>query len=454
MFAAPDLLILITSRMAACATVRAGQVQAFAELPRDAAADLVTAVESALDLGDPAARRIWIATSEAWSQPITIQADVARRVPPDQLPHFACFEVEPFSGISPSQALAGVSPLPRSGPDPAYWVTEVELNTLEQIDGIIRARGKRLAGLVHLAGANRWLGATGPAGAWNRLELWPDVAVCLAQRGHRDCRRQLFARGGAQEWVAQAEAWFAQQGPAPAQELWNVAGEFEVPAGFSPPEWPSRSPEFDGLQDWAAAWGAALAERPDVPVLNPPAPPMTARAKRFITAGLAAAALLVCVAHYQITSWMNNSAANALNQPIAELTGPTQLATALRKANSEQTKALAELTEKEQALATELARFRHAAASQRQRIPELLAALSDACEPAVLVHKVENQGGELRVFGRCLDTRQANRVVQSLAGRLSPLGLTVSPPDKNATYRLQDGGPHEFEFVISDNSGQ
>jgi hypothetical protein len=234
------------------------------------------------------------------------------------------------------------------------------------------------------------------------------------------------------------------------QELWNAAGEFDLPQQFSPPEWPARSPEFDGLRDWASAWGAALAERPDVPVLTPPAPPMSARTKRFITSGAAAAALLVCVAHYQITAWMNSSATAALNAPIAQLTGPTQLANVLRKSNGDQAKSLATITEKNQALTVELATFSKAASSQRQRMPELLAALSDACEPSVLVHKIENKGGEMKVFGRCLDTRQANRVVESLARRLAPLGLSISPPDKTATYKLRDGGPHEFEFIITD----
>ncbi len=453
MFRSHDQLIVVTSHAVAAATLRGGKTPTtVSEQSRPADADLVMAVEMALDLAETSTGKVWLALADLWSQPITIQAEVARRIPADQLPQFACFEIEPFSGISPSQGIAGVMPLPKTESDPGFWVTEIDRSTLDQIDGIIRSRGGKIAGVLHPAGLPVPIRPLTSKQNWNRLELWPEMAVCLAGRG-KETRTQVLHRGAANEWVAGARVWFDAQGPADHRELWNTTGE---PYDFSASveeHWVEFSPEQkDHLRAWIEGWGRALGSKLTLPVLKTPPRPMTARDKKFATGLLAAAALLLATGHYQGMGYWNRHSGAALDGPMGALTGPTNIAKGLRKKIGEQQKELATLTTKDTELTTEIEKFRKVAAAQKRRIPELLEALSEACGPTVLVRSIVIESGRMKVHGRCIDTRQANQVVQVLARRLSELGLAISPPDKEALYRLGDGGPHNFEFFIDDQA--
>ncbi|WP_254508038.1 hypothetical protein [Anatilimnocola floriformis] len=459
MFGSSENLVIVTGSHVAIATTRGRAVRSFASQQREPNADVVMAVEAALSLAPSRLGKIWLLVTDVWSQPITIAADVARRIPAGRLAQFVCFEVEPLSGIAPPQGAAGVVSLPTTGRDPSFWVTEIDRTLLEQLSSLIESRGGKLAGLLHPAGAPQpILQPTQGQRQWQRIELWPDAVVCLAGTIGRAASRRVFSLNEL-DWERDAGTWFGVQ--LAAHSRGDAASEpsLEVlTAGFGQLPTIAQGPratvvsldDAAQLQAWAGAWAGQLTVKDVVPIVTLPKPPMSARSKTFATAGLAAALLAICVSHYQFASQSNR-------QTVSKAQTETDLLTERQTRMQETVKEVnelradqAKLQASQAKLVEEVALFKAATADQKKRIPELLKTLAEACSEQVLVHKIESDGRNIRVRGRCVAGQQADQLAEAIARKFAPYGLAVSLPDKQALKAQSDGGPHEFTFIISE----
>lgn len=448
-----DILIFVLPELIARAQVKGGRITSWQSQRRNPADDLVTAVEMALDLEDGTRGRTWIVTADVWSQPVTVDGAIARRVPRDRLSQFLCFEVEPLSGISARSGQAGVADLGGSKTEANYWVTEIDRTILDQIEGLVQSRGGRLGGMFHAAAPSVPLAPNLAQGtSWWRIELWPDFVGFISGQAGKGVSRQIVPRSAAgDEWQSQVKSWFEQQSGSSTGEFWSLSGESPLLPGFARPELMLSAQEPAQTRQWADAWAAAIARSPGVPTIVPARKPLTQQSKRMLTAGLAAATLLGCVGHYQLSKWLNARATATMQEQIATFAGPTAQAKAARDEIAKATKDADDLSKKHAALIGEMDRFRAASSHQKQRMLRLLETLSVACSPNVVIHSIEGDRNQMRLFGRCINGLEANDVAQSLAYELSKIGLLVSTPDKEAQQWFRDGKPHEFELTISDS---
>lgn len=450
MAASANIIVLLTARSIALAQWQNGRVSGLREVSRGTG-DLIQAVETALDALTERPAKVWLFAEELWSQPVTISADIARRVPPAQLAQYVCFEIEPLSGISPRQGMAGVAPLAvPAGSDPVYWVTETDRTLFEQIEGMIVSRGGRLAGLLHPAGAPGSL-LEPTSTSWRRLEVWSDMVVCLAGQG-RSVERQLIPRSLApEEWFAEASRWLGERPRGQTDEVLLVADDVatrRVVAGMQCPVITAS----EASAQWLAAWATGVPKLTGLPQLLPSRKGLPQSTKRLLAVAATVLVAVGCIAGYQVLGGINQAAINTMRQETEALQGPTAMAQQTRTTIAKLGTELTTVINNEKELGNSLAKFKTSTQLQRQRIPTLLTALSKACGDDVLLKSIESDGREMKIVGRCLDARRANDVARVLAVELGPLGLDISLPDKNATLRLNDGAPHDFEFIIAETN--
>lgn len=450
MASSTDTLILLTARSVAVAQVQRGRVVNVREQMRDSN-DLVQTVESALDLLSDRPKRTWILAADVWSQPVSIQADIARRVPAAQLAQFVCFEVEPLSGISPRQGMAGVTPLqqPVNG-DPTYWVSEVDRTIFEQVESLVVSRGGTFGGLLHPAGAPSAIQGT-TATRWRRVEVWPDTIVCLASQG-KGIARHLIARDlMSDDWAVEARKWFDSHPSSEHDELLVVATDTAARRSNTLFPWREVTiPESNSF--WLAAWAPAFPKAVGLPRISIVRKGLPEQTKRLMSLAATVLILVGCISAYQAVGAFNQRLLAAMREETESLKGPAKQVEEIRKEVTTLETQIRTTEASEVELVNAIQAYKNETLNQKRRIPEMLDVLAEACGNDVLLQGIESEGKEIKIVGRCLDARRANDVARELAIRLNPLGLYVELPDKSATYRLRDGAPHDFEFIIKDES--
>jgi hypothetical protein len=211
---------------------------------------------------------------------------------------------------------------------------------------------------------------------------------------------------------------------------------------------PKMSPvELAGetLDKWLALWAATLAKRTSaVPMIRPPAQPMTTRRRVTLSAAIAAVLLLGCLAHYW---WFARSVA-ALQAQAEQADRPRrEMAELIRKATPLETK-LKQLDPNTSASGgtdplLELA-------SQKERIPSLLKALAVLADEDRVVTRLsaESRGG-VTVEGTCLRPELADSLAVGLGQELGGRRWVIRGAQKNARLAAPDGGPWDFRVTLS-----
>lgn len=457
MFRSTDAVLFASPARIGLALVDRGRVLSFAQSPRDPGSDLVTAVEAALDLGE-GYRRLWVVAGDLWSQAVMVPAEVARRVPAAELPQFVCYEIEPLSGIPPSQGAAGVATLDRTPTDFSYWVVELDRNLFEQIEGLVRSRGAKFQGILHAAAAPASLGTPAPATAtgashWRRVEIWPETVYCLASSA-AGCRWSLFPRtAGGEDWRDRVQSWLAADGSEGFSETVDAArdfdsAEFAAELGFPTSIW---GDDADLSAAWVAGWARALASgRCAAPLVAPPPRPMSLKTKRLFSAGAAAAVLLSCVGFYLYQGSSNKTALDDVRRRTAQALAPSRAAAEIRKAMAELEKQRADYAARDAKLEAAIQSVAKASDVHERRTAVLLATLAESCGGDVLLTHIDGDASRLIIAGRTLDPRRAMEVAEALAVKLAPLKMFVDLPAEAASRTRTEGGWYEFAFAISD----
>ena len=144
--------------------------------------DLPSSVETALWTGGPVGRKVWILSTEVWTQTLRVPVRAIADLSPAQLRESLAIEAEPVSGIDASQSALACEALHVENGDQRYWVSQIPLFHLDRMVQAVRQRRGRLMGVLHPAGVTAIAEPT-PA-----VELWP--GVILGHCGADDARVQ------------------------------------------------------------------------------------------------------------------------------------------------------------------------------------------------------------------------------------------------------------------------
>src|SRR5262249_3952952 len=152
-----------------------------------------------------------------------------------------------FSGHTAIECVVGVQSLPASE---SYWIVQVRLADLQQIDDAIHGAGARLAGLTHPGGLP--VSLEPQQLRWARLEFWPDAAVLL--RGDSESTTRVMvsnADPSMGRWRADWEQWRHGQGASEYAQALAAPGMAPDPSGVKS----TLLLDDDGaLRPWLAAW--------------------------------------------------------------------------------------------------------------------------------------------------------------------------------------------------------
>jgi cell division protein FtsB len=412
--------------------------------------DFASLVEGALRLSAKRPGRVWILSSESWTQTLSLSRETVAGLKEDQLGRALGFESEPFSGIPGLESSVGHVALPGRNGQQAFWLIQVPTSQMEQVESVVRQAGGKLVGLSHPGGIPRTLTfPNSERGNWQRVELWPGVVLNVrAGAGRRPVVevRNVDPRPG--RWEADAERWQTDGSLSARVEALHATGgvsradlEFQDCLSFEEP---------DGLKRLLQAWAEVLAAgEPGVPVIRPPKRPVPASSRWALTAALALVAVVACVGHYVAVQQQKRF----LETETARLREPADKMASLKK-ELQSLSAREESLKKDCAkLTDDLARFETVKRLQKQRVALLLSVLARQANEETVIHKIDGNENEIILHGVCLQHDRADALAATLADALTAYGWQVHPADKRSKELLVRGGPWQFDLRITDVAG-
>ncbi|MCL4207049.1 MAG: hypothetical protein KJ000_31590 [Pirellulaceae bacterium] len=451
-------ILLITRDRLVRADFRSGREPRLLELVQEftpAVDDFPSLVEAALRLSKRRPGRVWVLSTEVWTQTLTLTAQSASGLGPVELAKALAFEAEPFSGISGLEAAGACVELPGDRNQRAYWLVELPSGQLEQVDYVIRAAGGRLAGVGHPAGLTQKLAlsalddsAASGGDSWTRVELWPGAIVCLRGESNRVSRLHVVnTEPKAGRWQSEVERWCGGIADATHREsllatATIASDEVDDQSRFS---LDTRS----DLEAFLLAWAEQLdGKHLAVPLVPPPKRPASPAVRRAAMAVLGLAALVLCIAHYLWTEKVNGE----LAAEIVQLKQPVEEFNRLKKDLEAEEKKKSTLQAECDKLAADLAIFQQVRSSLRQRAAKLLTVLAENSSDQMMIRRIEATGSGAVIHGVCLDPQDADALFGGLARSLEPLGWRVQLPRKHGQDLLVGGGPWQFQLHIEEMS--
>ncbi len=445
MFRRPAVtLLLVTNQSIVRADFSGGVKPVLLEswdAPRPDLDDLPSFVEAALALGGKPGRKVWVLATEFWTQTLAMQARAAARLTGEDLSRALGFEVETLSGITAFESIIGQANVPaRKTDELAYWVVQARTTDRAQIEQIIRMAGSRLAGLCHPGGLPRSLSPVDDAkSSWQRVELWPDVIVCLhGEPGQQPNVHLINADSRQERWHAEEEDWRRQHGRADRREMFLTTGEF---VRFGEDGEPRPADPKHSRDAWLTGWAEELSRRTAaVPLIRPAPRPLSNAGWAGIAACIGVVTLGLCVAHSMlIRSWQ----LDPMRKEIDRLKGPAAQLDAVEKQITQREKESAELRKQYDSLLLANETLR----AQRQRLARLLAALGEHRPEDLLVQKIEGEPGQPVIHGVCLNQNEANNLAARLARSLAP-EWEIRETKMKARHERSDGGPFFFQVSL------
>ncbi len=449
-----NTILLITHDRLVRADLRPGRTASVADLHeerRPAADDLPSLVEAALRLSRTRPGNVWILSSELWTQVLSLPADSFSGLKQEEITRALGFEAEPFSGINALEAAAAQVQLPDEGPQRAFWLTEVSVVQLQQIEEIVEQSGGRLLGMAHPGGLPRPLCLPrDKQETWQRVELWPGAIICIEGGANR--RSTVSVRNSDPKpgrWEADVEAWRASRPAVAATE--SLHGASGVALDELPAENRLSLEERAATEAFLTAWADALGGGSlAVPLVTLPKPPMSTSTRRAITVAAALTALAACIAmQLGVNAYLNRRSAET-----ARLRKPVQQLAQIKSEGDKLQKQKTELSATCKTLQDDLDHYQQVRRAQQQRLASLLGVLARRSPEQAVIRKIDGTQDEIVLHGMCLELLSpdalAGGLAKDLAEALGPQGWQVQLPSKHSQEMLAAGGPWEFEIHIED----
>jgi hypothetical protein len=410
--------------------------------PRPDLPDLASIVECALLQSPGVGRRVWLLSTDLWTQTLTLPRLKMSGLSPQQLVGALNFEAEGVSGQSAHESALAYTTQPAGHQETGYWVVQAPSSPLPQLEESIRRAGGQLAGIAHPAGLPQPLRAKAPR-EWQRVELWPDAVVCLAGRGDGDPEVHVFNFDPqAGRWQGQVDQWRKTHGTPDHFEM-LVSADVSITESVDDAA-VIRLTDDDSLKRWLESWAGWLAEsRVPVPLLRPPQRPMSVARRRNLAAILTLLAAAGCAFHYHV----------CLPEWRTGLLKELQVHQAPAKSLAEAQKQAKDAEARQKELQQQLERAHRESlllAVHRRRYARFLEVLGQQGTDDLIVQKIDAKAGELTVHGTSLNTHLADRLAGALAREAPELHWEVLPSNKKALEKLPDGGPWSFALTLKD----
>ena len=381
-------------------------------------ADVASLTLAALGLVKAKPRRVFVLTTSAVTAVVETSPGRLQGLSENELSSALAFEAEALTGLPAMSSQTAARRMAAESGTESWWVTQIGNRMRGEIEAEIVRRGARLEGIAHPGGL-----APQMSSAPERFELWHDLLFI-----HRPSAAFDILPVDETAPLTSVLARFPPTGSA------RMALTTKPMAHGTDLEVLSLHEEKT-LHSWFTAWHQALsAATPALPVLLPPAQPMSAVSRVWLSVATAAIALALCAGHW----WMTERQLQHAQEEFKTLT-------TLSKQREELMKTSAEVNK----LRTELEASRRLQAQALRGFGALLSAVAELRPEGLLVRSLKEPssssagarytGMEAMVSGLCTQQELAAEFSRSLGTRLTPLGWSVRPA--RTTARLAGDTP-------------
>jgi hypothetical protein len=440
-------ILLITAERIMRADLSGGRVTGLWQQARPAIDDIPLLVDTALRLGGRRRRRVWVLTTDLWTQVVPIQVAVTRGTSTGELARALAFEVEPLSGMSAFESTLAYKPLQSDGFHQYYWVLQIPSWQLTQIEETVRQYGGTFGGMAHPGGLPRPVSPSNPSGSWGRLEFWPDSVIALSAESARP--PETFIHSGSptrDDWKGPLASWLEHRHGARHRELLRATiADVHHPWGAEAE--PLELAQESVLTNWLSGWGKVLGDRkPAVPLVQPAQLPMKTETRFAMALGLAGLVAAGCwLWDTQTRRQMTENRAE-----INRLTERTESFEAFDGQIQQRRERQRQLTADNEQLASNLDAYQQGLAAQRQRLATLLTAVAEKRPPDLMIQEIEQTGNQVTIVGASLDPESANLLALRLDEQVRPLGWRVGIPRQQSGDRVGRRLPWTFQLDVRD----
>ena len=396
-------LLLLTSTTLARVDLRgvgrSTQVTGVWSRPRQESSSIADLVEAAFRAGEKTRGDVYVLSTSFWTGPVSLAREITAGLSDDDIAQSIALEAESFSGIPAFDSqIAHSSISPDAVGNSRWWVTQLDLGELAQIEDAVRNLGGRLAGVGHPA-VVPMTAPSEPTTAWRSVQWWGEQTLLARGQGAAISDLQILSAGRQSqrarmeldEFLAEGtvDTGFAEAGhPGDAQgtrlewidetatpdELLTGLAEFsEVDA--------TRVNKEDGLKRWATAWlSTRSGDAVPCPTVTLPRPPMTKEASIAISVATGLAAICLCFVHYSFVGGQVSSLGedvSAMRAAVEHVDMETKRLATLQKKTKETREAVEEKRAANAELASRLDRAETLMKRQQDRWVALVEAPPD-----------------------------------------------------------------------------
>ncbi len=390
--------------------------------------DVASLTLAALGLAKAAPRRVWVLTTAAATAIIETSPGRLQGLNEAELSSALAFEAEALTGLPAMTSQTSACRMAAASGAEAWWVTQISQRMRSEIEAEVVRRGARLEGISHPGGLVMQLGTVA-----ERFELWHDLLFIHRASGAFD----ILA-------VDESAPLTSVMARFPATGSVRMMLTAKPQALVTDCEVHSLH-EDETLRSWLTSWHQALnAPTLSVPVLLPPAQPMSAVKRVWLSVSTAAIALALCLGHWWISE-------RQLQQALEE----TKTLTAVAKQRDELKQTSAEISK----LRAELESVRRLQSQALRGFGAMLSAVAELRPTGLLVRSLKEPasagspagshytGMEALISGLCTHQELAAEFSRTLGTRLTPLGWSVRPA--RTTARLAGVTPTwDFEIPL------
>lgn len=402
-------------------------------------ADVASLTLAALGLVKAKPRRVFVLTTSAVTAIVETTPGRLQGLSDAELSSALAFEAEALTGLPAMSSQTAACRATASSGAEAWWVTQISQRMRGEIEAEIVRSGARVEGIAHPGGL-----APQMSSAAERFELWHDLLFIHRPHAAFDILP-----------VDETSSLEALLTRFPATGGERKVLTTRLPAQRPPPLPGTTSPvhhadaqvlslhDADTLRQWFTAWHQTLvAASIAVPVLVPPAQPMSAVNRVWLSVATAAIALALCAAHW----WITERQLQRAQAEVKTLTTQAQQRAELQKTSADLNKLRTELEASRRLQAQALRGFGALLTAVAELRPQGLL-VRTLREPVSTVTSTRYTGMEAMVCGLCTQQELAAEFSRALGTRLTPLGWSVRPA--RTTARLAGGTPTwDFEIPL------
>lgn len=408
--------------------------------------DLALLIESALRLGGPPGKQVWILDSELWTQILPLPLTAIRQSSPSEIAQALKFEAEALSGISAFDAEIGYQELNTVGGDKNFWCSVTSSSQFKQCVDLLDNENCRLMGYLHPAGLSQSLQASvKDPQRWRRLETWPDL-ICgvVGGGGVAPVKKLINAVPEGGFWLGEWEEWTGETGAVDAREKlsrgpFNHAVEEEM-VSFD-------IANHDVLNQWLLSWSQHLSSQaPEVARIVPRPKPVATPVLVGVSFVLALLTLGLCYFHHSSQLKQIEAIKKQTDQAELPAKSMAELDARINRLKNDEKKISKDIED----LTKRVAAGTQILAVQRSRFAHLLAEVAENLPEGAILESLETKNGDVYLRGLCSNPEKSHTLATRLAKSLAKDSWRVNGPKTVAQESSGNAGYWAFELTLKD----